>query len=235
MQDYYFIFNDISSKDVGIEIVEFPNIIKPERNIQAIDIPGRSNNVHIDEQTYNGYTLSIACTINPFFKNKQNIDKIISWLDGFGDLVISQEKDKIYSACIKNAIPISSVIWLFPKFLIEFEVQPLKRSINYISEILEINKRSVINNIGTVDSLPTITIYGNGNVTLIINEQQFLIKNINNYITINSEFLEVYKDNLNENNKYNNFEFPKFMIGKNTIDFIGNVERIKIIPNWRWI
>lgn len=37
MQDYYFIFNDISSKDVGIEIVEFPNIIKPERNIQAID------------------------------------------------------------------------------------------------------------------------------------------------------------------------------------------------------
>ena len=125
MQDYYFIFNGINSKDVGIEIVEFPNIIKPERNIQAIDIPGRSNNVHIDEQTYNGYTLSIVCTINPFFKNKQNIDKIISWLDGFGDLVISQEKDKIYSACIKNAIPISSVIWLFPKFLIEFEVQPL--------------------------------------------------------------------------------------------------------------
>ncbi len=235
MKDYYFIFNGINSKDMGIEIVQFPDIIKPERNIQAINVPGRSNSLYIDSNTYNSYTLSITCTLNPFFKNKQSIDKILSWLDGFGDLIISQEKEKIYSACIKNSISISNIIWLFPQFLVNFEVQPLKKSINYRNEFLEITKKSIINNIGTVESLPIITIYGVGDVTLIVNNQHFFIKNVDEYITINSEFLEVYKDNVNQNNKYNNFDFPIFQIGKNTIDFLGNVKKIEIQPNWRWI
>ncbi|WP_250277366.1 distal tail protein Dit [[Clostridium] colinum] len=234
MNDYYFIFNGINSKDMGLEIIQFPEIIKPERNIQTINIPGRSNNLYIDQKTYNNYTLSITCCINTL-KNKKNIDKITSWLNGFGDLIISQEKDKIYNACIKNSISISDVIWLFPKFTIIFEVQPLKKSINFKNEYIEINKKTIINNIGTVESLPVITIYGAGDVNLKINDNTFVIKNIDEYITINSDFLEVYKDNVNQNNKYNNFDFPKLNIGKNIIDFTGNVNKLEIIPNWRWL
>lgn len=234
MNDYYFIFNGINSKDMGLEIIQFPEIIKPERNIQTINIPGRSNNLYIDQKTYNNYTLSITCCINTL-KSKKNIDKITSWLNGFGDLIISQEKDKIYNACIKNSISISDVIWLFPKFTIIFEVQPLKKSINFKNEYIEINKKTIINNIGTVESLPVITIYGAGDVNLKINDNTFVIKNIDEYITINSDFLEVYKDNVNQNNKYNNFDFPKLNIGKNIIDFTGNVNKLEIIPNWRWL
>lgn len=235
MQDYYFIFNEINSKDMGIEIVEFPEIIKPERNIETVKIAGRNDNLYIDSKTYNSYDISIACTINYFFKNKKSIDKILAWLDGFGDLIISQERDKIYSACIKSSINLSNVIWLFPKFVVTFEVQPLKKSVNYINEILEITKRTTINNIGTIESNPNITIYGNGDIILIINDKQFVIKEIEDYITINSEYLEVYKDNLNQNNKYNNFEFPKFILGENTIDFSGDISKIEIVPNWRWL
>lgn len=233
--EYYFIFKGKKSTDFGVEIVAFPEIIKPERDIESVEIPGKSGIYHIDNGTYKSYLLSISCCINSFAKNKQHVDKIISWLDGFGELIISQEKDKIYTACIKNQIPIRDFIHLFPEFLITFEVQPLKKSVNFRNEIVEITKKTIINNIGTVESLPKITIFGSGDVTLKINDEEFSISNINQYITINSEFLEVYKDEENQNNKYNNFDFPKFKQGKNTIDFIGNVNKIIVGPNWRWI
>lgn len=235
MKDYYFIFKGQKSTDFGIEISKLPDIIKPERNIQTVTIPGRNNSLYIDENTYNSYSLNFECVLNPFAKNKTHIDKIISWLDGFGELIISTEKDKIYNAVIKNSIPFSDTIGLFPKFPIIFEVQPLKKSVNFRNETVEISKKTIINNIGTVDSLPKITIFGSGDVTLKINDEEFLIKNINDYITIDSEFLEVYKDEENQNNKYNNFDFPIFQKGKNTIDFVGNVQKIIVEPNWRWI
>ncbi|MDE6357311.1 MAG: phage tail family protein [Eubacteriales bacterium] len=235
MQYYYFIFKGQKSTDFGIEISKLPDIIKPERNIQTVTIPGRNNSLYIDENTYNSYSLNFECVINPFAKNKQNIDSIIEWLNGFGELIISTEKDKIYNAVIKNSIPFSDTIGLFPKFPIIFEVQPLKKSVNFRNETMEITKKTIINNIGTVDSLPTITIFGSGDITLKINDEEFLIKSINQYITIDSEFLEVYKNEENQNNKYNNFDFPKFKQGKNTIDFVGNVNKIIVTPNWRWI
>lgn len=235
MKDYYFIFKGKKSSDFGIEIAQFPDIIKPERNIQSISIQGRNNNLHIDENTYNSYSLNFECIINPFARNTQKIEEIIKWLDGFGDLILSTERDKIYNAVIKNNIPFNDTIGVFPKFPVIFDVQPLKKSVNFSNEILEINKKTIINNIGTVESEPIITIVGNGNITLKINNDNFLIKNVEQKITINSELLEVYKDNINQNNKYNNFTFPKFKIKDNTIDFTGNVEKITIIPNWRWL
>ena len=234
-RDYYFIFNGKNSKDMGIEIVEFPPITKAQRNIQSVSIPGKSNNLNYDSYTYNPYTFSVACCINSFKKNKQTIDNIAAWLDGFGELILSQEPDKIYDVVIKNSIDFKDVIWLFPQFVIQFEVQPFKKSVNFASEIMEINKKTIINNIGTVPSLPQISIYGTGDITLKINNIPYFIKGIEDYITIDSEFLEVYKDDLNQNNKYNNFDFPFFGIGKNEIDFIGDIEKIIIKPNWRWI
>lgn len=235
MKDYYFIFNGVDSRDMGVDVVAFPEITKPERNIETVNIQGRNNNVYIDYKTYNSYNISIECTINKLSKNKQSIDKIISWLDGFGELITSQERDKIYSACIKDSIGISNVIWVFPKFIVTFEVQPFKKSVNYVNEELEITKQTIINNIGTVESSPVITVYGSGNISLNINEDTFPINNVQDYITINSEYLEVYKDNENQNNKYQNFDFPKFKLGKNIVSFTGDVQKIKIHPNWRWL
>lgn len=235
MNNYYFIFKNIDSRDMGLEIVEMPNIVKPESSIDFIDIPGNNNGFYIDLKTYKPYNISIACTINPFYTDKKSIDNILAWLDGFGDLIVSQESDKIYSAVIINNINLSNVIWLYPQFLITFRVQPLKKSVNYINEELEINSESLVNNPGTVDSEPIITIYGNGEITLTVNEEEFQVVDVDEYITINSEILEVYKDNLNENNKYNNFTFPKLKSGNNILNIYGDYERVKIIPNWRWI
>lgn len=235
-KDYYFIFKDINSLDIGVEIVTFPPIIKPEKDTEIIEIPGRNGHLTIDNESYKSYNISIECLINPFAKNTASINDICSWLNGKGDLILSQESDKVYKANIIGQIAISDVINVFPTFMVTFEVQPLKKSVNTeIIEITEFSKNSVIVNIGNVPSNPIITIYGNGDVTLTVNDTPFLIRNIEEYIVINSELQEVYKDGINENFKYNNFEFPIFQVGKNDIKFNGEVTKTVININTNYI
>lgn len=231
----FFKFKDKKSTDLGLGIVQLPDRIKPEEIINTIEIPGRSGSLHTETQTYKSYTISIVCYLNFLAKTPKNIDNIIHWLNGSGELIISQEIDKIYDARIVNTIPFSNILGVFPEFLVNFEVQPFKRSKNSKNDIITINKKTIINNKGNIYSLPKITIWGSGNVDLLVNNQVFRINNIDEYVTIDSKYQEVYKGNLNKNNTYNSFSFPIFQIGKNEISFIGNVRKLEIEPNWAWI
>ena len=44
------VFNGISSKDVGIEVETFPEYTIPEREYEAIHVPGRNGDVIIDNK-----------------------------------------------------------------------------------------------------------------------------------------------------------------------------------------
>ena len=54
-------------------------------------------------------------------------------------------------------------------------------------------------------------------------------------VLIYTEMMEVYKDDENKNNSFTADDFPVFEVGENTISWTGNVERIEIQPNWRWL
>ncbi len=235
-KDYYFIFKGVNSLEMGVEIVAFPPIIKPEKDAEIINIPGRNGFVTLDYGVYKNYNISIECLINPFAKNTASINDILAWLDGKGDLILSQESDKLYKANIIGQIAIADVINVFPTFMVTFEVQPLKKSVNTeIIELSEFSKNSIIVNNGNVASQPIITIYGNGDVTLIVNDISYLIRNIEEYIIINCELQEVYKDGVNENSKYNNFEFPTLQAGKNNIGITGEVSKMIIDVNANYL
>lgn len=234
-KECYFIFKGINSLDMGINISSFPQLIKPKRQFQQLQIPGRSGSLYLDNNTYESYSINIGCVISPFNENKKDLQEIMQWLSGTGDLILSYDRDKIYNAYIFDGIAISDVIYNFPNFMVSFIVEPLKKHINYKNDIIEIIEPTTIYNKGMVASYPIITIYGNGNVSLTVNEQIFNIQNINEFITINSEIMEVYKNSENQNNKYNNFSFPIFTEQKNTVSFSGDITKIIIDPNFRWV
>ena len=86
-----------------------------------------------------------------------------------------------------------------------------------------------------VYSEPLITVYGNGDITLNINGNSYPLRNVQESITIDSEMMEVFKGNTNQNGKYGGAEFPRFEVGQNEIRWTGNVSKIKIQPRWRWL
>ena len=151
------------------------------------------------------------------------------------DLILCTEPDKVLRASIYNKISVADMIYLYNSFLLQFRVQPFKYSVNAAGDALELTAPTTIRNSGTVYSEPIITVFGSGDITLSINGNSYPLRNVQESITIDSEMMEVFKGNANQNGKYGGVEFPRFEVGKNEIRWTGNVSKIKVQPRWRWL
>lgn len=238
MDDVYFVFKNKKCTDLGIEISSYPDIVIPEKRKQTISVEGRDGDYSQDDGVYNSYTLDIGCVINGTDPQAANFEEIAEYLQGSGDLILSHDPEKVYTAEIINMIPISDIIWLMPEFTVKFHVQPFRKSITNDFDILETTeKTATLYNNGVTKSLPIIELFGNGAATVSINDVNFQLKNIDGNVIINSEIQEVYKENTENGSRNENYmqpDFPEFQKGKNIVSVSSNVQRMKIKPNWRW-
>lgn len=223
----YFIFNNIDSTEY-LTISKLPSIIRASRDIEKIEIPGRSGFITQDLGTYRSTLKSCECWI----KNLEDIDFICSWLIGSGNLVFSNESDKFYKATIINQIEFIKIAKEFRSFIVIFETQPFKYGLN--NDLITITSPSSIYNPTTSSSDPIIKVYGTGDIVLNINEQQFGLYDLDQYITIDSGMMDCYKDT-EPRNSATQGEFPQIELGLNNIDWMGNVSSVQITPNWRWL
>ena len=227
----WFKFKGKDSRDFGVLIYGAPQRTKPERRVERITIPGRNGELTQDEDTYEPYTISMQCST----RGSDRLDEIVTWLNGAGELILATEPDKVYKASIYNKIAISDVIYLYNSFLIQFRVHPFKYSVNAYGDTLELTTATKVRNSGSIYSEPIITVYGSGDITLTINKKDFPLYGVDESISIDSEMMEVFKGNVNQNSKYGAVEFPRLEVGENEISWTGNVEKVEIHPKWRWL
>ena len=88
----YFIYNGISSKDMGVILKKLPPITKPKKRIEIVQVPGKNGTLHIDENCYEPINISLECTL----KKNINVRDITKWLIEFGTITFSDELDKYY-------------------------------------------------------------------------------------------------------------------------------------------
>lgn len=97
-----------------------------------------------------------------------------------------------------------------------------------------------ITNAGNIYSKPKLTVYGSGNIGIYLNGVQMfqVALGSDDYITIDTNLMEAYKDNLQTlmNRQvigdYDNFKLP---VGESTISFSGTVTKC-IVENYsRWL
>lgn len=226
----YFIYNGIDSRMMDIIVTAMPPTIRAAQRVESVTVPGRDGSLHETDGSYDNYTKTMECAI----KNREKLDDIAAWLTGSGEIIFSSEPDKVYRVTISNTISIAQMMRTFQKFQVSFDTYPFKYSVNRFDEALELEKSAIILGKGTVYSQPVITVYGSGTVTLTINGADYPLSNVDGYVTINSEIEECYKGNLNRNNIFSADEFPRLQPGENIISWTGDVEKIEIIPNWRW-
>ena len=222
----YFIFRGIDSRDY-LTVDKLPSIFKPVKDVQRIEIEGRDGFLTQDNGSYRSNIKSVECWI----KDLSQIDYICSWLTGGGDVIFSNEPDKKYKATIINQIEFSKIILQYHKFIIQFDCQPHKYSIDNNPIIL--TAAGVILNPGAA-SKPVIKIYGAGNIDLTINSAVIHITSVVDYVTIDGELMDCYKDTVLKNNNMNG-EFPVLVSGSNTISWTGIVTKVEVVPNRRWL
>ncbi len=224
----YCIFKDIDSRELGLYMECCPGKISPKRRDETFIIPGRHGNLNTTDGAFETYIKSVEFIV----KDEKRIDEICAHFKGSGWLIFSSEPDRKYKARVSNQIEFSHIIRHLKRFIVEFEVQPFGYDV-FAQTLVKTSPFSLFN-LGTFESEPIITIFGNGNITLYVNDQNISLKEIAGKIIVDSEMQNAYNGATSMNNKMQG-DFPILILGENNISWLGNVTRLEIQPNWRWL
>ena len=230
----YIVWKERNSNELtGLIISDLPSITKPQLKTNIIEIDGVDGDI-VEELGYKSYIK----TVNISLRKIHNIDDIINYFQGKGRLVLSNEANKYYKAQIIESIDYNRLLD-FRTASVRFSVQPYKYLLDEKKVIKNITteKEVIVENKGLEKAKPIIEIIGKGNIELSINDLKtcdLKLSEENEKIIIDSENQEAYNEEKLLNNKMLG-KFPFFNPGKNKISWSGNIEKISITPNSRWL
>lgn len=228
----YIYFNNEKSSDLDLIIEKTPDI--PSSNIKyaTIDIDG--GETLTKNQGFNDITLKFdfAYFADPeeYMMKKSRID---NWLlNSIGNYLIYSLDEftayKVKQAQIDNTTTTSRIL---RHFSVTFTCTGLKYMANGLKPI-ELTSNAVLNNFGSYESKPLVKIYGSGNITFSIGSKSFTINNVVDYVSVDSEIKECYKDSINKGKDMVG-DWPVLPIGSSNITWSGAVSKVEITPRWR--
>ena len=226
----WFIWNGKSSlTDFGLWISKLPKYVRPAERHDEIEIPGRAGSLTMleGEDVYASYTDSMTVTA----RNGLNINKIVDWLSGSGELVLFNDIDKARPARIVDEVAFQRVGAGIQQAVVPFLFQPFKKERN--PQVITITGASgSITNIGDVASKPIVKITGTGNNTITIGDQAVTFSDISGTIIVDCDANIITSSGAfwTGSSTGELWTIPK---GTSAITQTGSMT-IEIQPNWRW-
>ena len=226
----YVIINNIKSDTFPkLLIEELPPMQLPQKKVEEIEVEGMDGVLTITDNCYMNTQKSIKCKLI----GGEDIDSLALWLSNCEEIIFSHKPDRYYKAKLKNQIDFERNILQNRGFIAVFDCQPIGYLIDNSMITITSNNKS-FNGKGTHWSEPIIKVYGSGTINLTINDNQITLKDVVEYITVDSSKKRTYKD-LNILNNKKICALPRLSYGKYTISWTGTVTKIEIIPNWRYL
>lgn len=218
-----------SSTIEGLMICELPPITKPKMRVQETTVDGVDGSI-IEELGYESYEKSLKIGLTYNF----DINKVIKYFTGEGQVTFSNEPDKYYNAKIIEQIDYERLL-RFREATINFRVQPFKYKLN--ESAITLTESGTVTNVGAEYSKPIIKIVGSGTVEILVNGLtifSYTFPENETEVIIDSEKEDAYLGTVLKNRNMIG-EFPMFLSGDNTISWNGNITSIVIDPKSRWL
>lgn len=234
-----FEYNGVKSfDDMSMIIKARPIVTTTRRRITPTSVPGRTGDILIDDEGYENYdrtySVAIIAENEPL---KILINKIKRWLFAnvnYCKLEDTYDSKYFYKAFVNNAVTITPISHNVAEAEITFNCKAHKYAKDGLQSTAFIEAGKIAN-YEMFTALPTIQLFGSGEVTLYINNRSYYIKSCTNGMILNSEIGQAYSADettlLNNNIKFT--DFPVLDSGHNNISWTGNVTKIIITPNWR--
>jgi phage-related protein len=218
-------------------ISSLPPISKPQVRTQVEVIDGRSGDI-VTPLGFSAYDkpVKIGLTYN------YDIDEIIEYFNSSGEVIFSNEPDKVYRYAIYEQIDFEKLI-KFKTAEVVLHVQPFKRSANEKPQAFNISTSPAtvsIYNAGNIYSRPVITITATGDVALSLNGSEILnieFGETEQTIIIDCEDMNAYSSQGLLLNRLitGNYDNIRLIKGSNEIGLTGSVSSIVIDKVSRWI
>lgn len=232
MKDW-FSWNGVRCTEYGIHVTAQPSIICPSERVTFTNVPGRPGSLTTLEadDVYDDFILPVECTVAYLSR----LPEICTWLRGAGRLQLAARPGGFYHARVANQIEFTKILRNHENraFTVNFRCQPFWYQEN-VQPITLTTSGTFVNNPGSVYSEPVITVYGSGEITLMVGMTIVELDGITDSITLDSPLMEAYQGVVSMNSCMSG-DFPTLLPGQNAISWTGNVTKIVIQPNWRYL
>ena len=228
----YIIWNGKDSRDIKELIIsELPPISKPNMRAKETVIDGVDGSI-IEELGYESYDKTIAIGL----KSGADIDKVIEYFTGSGEITFSNEPDRYYIARIIVGINLARLL-RYRVATVTFRVQPFKYNRVEVARQATDRTSMIVENLGNHTSKPIITIKGSGTVNLTLNGNaicSYTFPTGEDTVVLDSEKQDAYLNGTLKNRNMSG-DFPIFQKGNNTVSWSGTVTSISITKYSRWL
>lgn len=237
------VYNGSSSRDFGLEVWQAPDYQIPERDYEAVHVPGRDGDLIIDKESFKNtsrsYVVSVARDARKNFTFTQLANRLSEWLhssSGYSRLEDSYEPDYYRLATYQKALGIQNIYNRAGYATIEFNCKPqrfLKSGDRPIA--FGASTQPYLVNPTAFKSRPIIKVFGNGDGELSIGEYKIFVRSIEGFLIIDCERMEAYKDaetNCNSKITLEKKEFPRLIPGNNKIAFSEGITSLEVTPKW---
>ena len=241
------IYNGQSLNNLGFAIKTRPIYTVASRSISFQSVLGRSGDVIIDNQRYDNVEMSYSINSIPHLVTADSslelAQALIDWLapsDGEYKILRDDWHSGYFCEAIcTNIGEISNNLFLGLDTTIKFNRKPFWYSEQgQQTKMIDIPKSTYfLHNPEIYATEPLIKVYGSGNIDLVVNGTYYRLKNIDEYIVIDSETGNATKDGV-MHNEVTSFNYPPvFLSGNNSLTVIPSAGatfvKAEIIPRWR--
>lgn len=230
---YLFTYDKRSSTDFGIWISGWKTFDAPERDIDTINIPGRSGSLTIDNKRFHNIQLEYESVIREDFT--PNIDGLRAFLlskPGYRRLEDSFHPGEYRRARYLGGMEIQpSQMYLQGHFTITFDCDP-RRFLKLGEQEKEYTASGTINNPTFYESKPLLRVYGTGQ--LGIGGETITINSTDGYTDIDCEQQNAFYGAVNCNGRItlSSRDFPVLPAGKSSINLGSGITKVIVTPRW---
>lgn len=224
-----------SSQDLGVVIEKAPKISRGTRKFTTYTIPGRSGDIIEPQDAWSNYTQSYSIWAGGYTDGSAQLSMsaISAWLlspTGYQRLEDNFEPDIFRLAYFVGPIEAEDILSQVGKCDIQFNCKP-QRYLKLGEKTKAFSSGDKIFNPTQFAAKPLIKVYGTGNGSVTINGFTLTITGMLDYLYIDCETMDVYRQTSENRNSLVSGSFPTIAPGSNTVTY-NNLSSVEITPRY---
>lgn len=233
MEPWYFIYNGVDSRTMGVRVNKYPPIMRPAERVKYVSIPGRAGDLTQKEgkAVYDAYNRGMEIS------NMRNFDlhAVRAWLRGRGTMIVGNEPDYVYTVDLGAQCQFDKLIRGIWGGTLQMHTQPFKTPRIPPMPTTLITSGQTIFNPGDADALPLVTMEGTGDVTLTIGGKTLAISGISDGWQVDFDLRWVLNTAGAPQWNAASGDFGALPPGISAVKWTGSVLSVTIEPRWRYL
>lgn len=233
-----FEFRGRHSSEFCLYVEKYPEQVIPKRKKTTASIPGRSGDLHYEDDAYENVLIPYECYFHAETPMPEALGDITGWLQqpGYGRLTDKYSPNYFRLGTLAGQTNVENHLNKYGRCKLVFDCKPQRFLISGETPI-EFTSPSFIINPTQFNALPVIEVYGTGPGTVTAGNLTVEIKELEDVITLDCETQNAYRQvgegaPENKNNCIYALEFPELLPGENTVSWTGDITSVKITPRW---